>query len=70
MKKVLITIIIAIMSFSSVMANSKNEKKTKFDYDKFKYIPKDKLIPAECRVYGIIEFPDGSFFCLKEKGKL
>jgi hypothetical protein len=70
MRKILVAIILAIMSFSSVMADSKKEKKAKFDYDNFKYIPKDKLIDVHCIVYGIIEFPDGGFFCLEKQGKL
>ena len=69
MRKILVAIILTIMSFSSVMADSKKEKMAKLDNDNYKYIPKDKLIPAHC-INGIIEFLDGSFFCLNKKGKL
>jgi len=69
MRKILVAIILTIMSFSSVMADSKKEKMAKLDNDNYEYIPKDKLIPAHC-INGIIEFLDGSFFCLNKKGKL
>ena len=37
-RKILVAIILAIMSFASVMADSKKEKKAKFDYDNFKIL--------------------------------
>ena len=70
MRKILIAIILIVMPFSFVMAESKLDKAyKKLDPNNYKYIPKDKRIPIHC-IRGIIEFSDGGFFCLEKKGKL
>ena len=68
MRKILIAIIITVMPFSFVVADSKL-KLQKLDPNNYKYIPKDKRIPFHC-IRGIIEFSDGGFFCLEKEIKL
>ena len=70
MKKILFTIILSILFCTTLVASNYKTKSSIFYNKNYKLIPTDGIAPAECIIYGIIEFLDGSFFCLNKKGKL